>query len=227
VNLVVSRGPVVDRVGDYVGKDLNELRTQLQGLYTSGRPLISIADPPTYVYDKAEPGLILEQKPLPDTEISGPTELVLVVSRGPEAAKVAVPHIKGGEIGPALALLEKANLTVIATMKKAGRGEAAGTVLSVSPAPGTEVPSGSAVNLVVTEPGQDLIGGIFIQDLPAYPYPLRLVLEVIKPSGEKTALFRVNHPGGRIAIPYAVPADSNLILSVLDREVARIEVKKP
>jgi len=46
VNLVVSRGVVVDKVGNYVGMNLDEVRMNLQTLFAGQtRPLIVLADP--------------------------------------------------------------------------------------------------------------------------------------------------------------------------------------
>ncbi len=228
INLVVSRGPIIDRVGNYVGQDLGELRAQLQNLYASGRPLITIRDPPIYVFDKAAPGVILDQKPLPDSEITGPIELELVVSRGPEAAKTQVPALVGLDFASAYAILEKAGLPIVATVRNAQKGERAGTIVSQSPAAGIEVPAASTLNLVATAPStdQNLVAGVFRQDLPAYPYPLKFSLEAVKPTGERGVIFRDVTPGGKIAVPYAVQDGTVLIMSVLNHEVGRLEVRK-
>jgi beta-lactam-binding protein with PASTA domain len=229
INLVVSRGPVVDRIENYVGQDLNEVKIHLQTLFSSTRPLLSIKDPPVYIYDQAAPGIILEQKPLPDTELAGPVALELVVSRGPEKAKTTVPDLRGLDYAAAMLLVEKANLPIVTTMRKAEAKEKPGTIASESPAGGSQVSAWSLLNLVVTAPApeQGMVSGVFAKDLPAYPYPLRVSLDVLKPSGERSTIFRVNHPGGKFSVPYFVPDGSVLILTALDREVARTEVRAP
>ena len=228
INLVVSRGPIIDRVGNYVGQDLGDLRAQLQTLYASGRPLVTVRDPPIYVFDKAAPGTVLEQKPLPDSEITGPIELELVVSRGPEKAKTQVPKLQGLHFASTYALIEQSDLHIVATTRNAQRGEKPGTIVSQSPAAGMEVPAASTLNIVATPPSadQNLVAGVFRQDLPAYPYPLKLSIEAVKPTGERGVIFRVATPGGNIAVPYAVQDGTVLIMSVLGHEVTRIEVRK-
>ncbi|MFZ4617899.1 MAG: PASTA domain-containing protein, partial [Rectinemataceae bacterium] len=228
INLVVSRGPVVDRIGNYVGEELMEVRAHLQTLFSSSRPLITIADPPIYVFNEAKPGAILEQKPLPDTEISGPITIQFVVSRGPEKAKVSVPDLRGLDWKSGLSALEQASLSLTVTLRKAQDGEKPGTFVSETPEPGSAVATSSSVALVATLPApeSDMIAGVFAQDLPINPYPLRLLLEVLKPTGERLSLFRTNFAGGKIAVPYFVSDGSILILSVLDRELARTEVRK-
>jgi len=228
IYLVVSRGPVIDRVGNYVGQDLGDLRAHLQTLYASGRPLVEIKEPPIYVFDKAAPGIILDQTPQPDSEITGPIDLELVVSRGPAEAKTLVPDFRGLDYASAYDQIEKADLPVVATVRNAQRGEKPGTIVGQSPAAGMEVPAASTINLVATAPAadQDLVAGVFRQDLPTYPYPLKLTIEAIKPTGERGVIFSVATPGGRLAVPYAVQDGTVLVMSVLDREVSRIEVRK-
>ena len=83
VLLVVSRGPIIDRVGDYVGRDLDEVRLELQTVFASYRELIKIKEPVARVSDAAAAGTILAQNPAPETPIDGVVVLELVVSKGP------------------------------------------------------------------------------------------------------------------------------------------------
>ncbi len=227
IQLAVSRGPVVDRVENYVGQDLNEVKIHLQTLFASSRPLVTIKEPPSYVFDKAPAGTVLAQKPLPDTELSGPVALELVVSRGPEKAQLRVPDLKDLSIADALLQLEKANVAAVFTMRKPDARERAGVVASQTPVPGSLVPANARLSVTMTLPALEkgMVAGVFARELPEYPYPLRLSLEAQKPSGERVPLLRMNHPGGRFSAPYLLPEGSVLILSVLDREVARAEVK--
>jgi len=229
IALVVSRGPVVDRVENYVGQDLAEVKAHLQTLFSSARPLVSVQDPPTYVFDQASPGIILEQKPLPDTEIAGPLALELVVSRGPEKAKTTVPSLLGLDLKSALLAVEKADLPIVATMRKAGTKERPGTVVSMSPAAGSQVAAWSLLTLVVTQPAEEqgMVSGVLSRELPQYPYPLRVEIDAMKPSGERATLFKVNSAGGKLAVPYSVAEGTVLVLQVLDREIYRLEARTP
>jgi beta-lactam-binding protein with PASTA domain len=229
IQLTVSRGPVVDKMENYVGQDLNEVKIHLQTLFASARPLVSIKEPPVYVFDKSPAGTVLEQKPAPDTQIDGPVALELVVSRGPEKAQVVVPGLIGLSMADALAQIERTNVAVNFTMRKGDGREKLGVVMSETPAPGALMPPTGRIQATVTMPAAEkgMVAGIFERELPEYPYPLRLSLEVLKPTGERSSLLKVNHPGGKFTAPYFLPENSILILSVLDREVARVEVKGP
>ena len=81
ISLVVSRGAVQDKVGDYVGQNLDEVKIHLQAVFGSTRQLITVKEPPLYVFDKSPAGTILEQSPAANVELSGPTQLTFVVDR--------------------------------------------------------------------------------------------------------------------------------------------------
>ena len=51
VVLVVSKGPVIDRVGNYVGQKLEDVKIQLQTLFASSRALLKIKEPVTWKPD--------------------------------------------------------------------------------------------------------------------------------------------------------------------------------
>jgi hypothetical protein len=70
-----------------------------------------------------------------------------------------------------------------------------------------------------------MVSGVFERDLPEYPYPQRVSLEALSATGDRRTIITVNHPGGKFSAPYIVPEGSILVLNVLDREVARAEVK--
>ncbi|MCL1958162.1 MAG: penicillin-binding protein, partial [Spirochaetes bacterium] len=53
------------------------------------------------------------------------------------------------------------------------------------------------------------------------PYPLPVRLEAQLPSGERVRLFTVNYMGGEFTVPYKLPVESTLILSMLNRELNR------
>jgi eukaryotic-like serine/threonine-protein kinase len=227
VAITVSRGSVVDKVENFVGQDVNEAKIHLQTLYAGARPLLSVKEPPVYVFDKAPAGTILEQKPLPETEIAGPTRLELIVSRGPEKAQLRVPDLTGLTIDEALLQVEKTDLVGNFSMRAAGKSERSGAVVAQTPTAGSMIPANARVSVTLSAPRaeKDQVAGIYKRDLPDYPYPLKVVLESRSPSGDSSRIVTVNHPGGAFTAPYVLPAGYVLVLSVLDREVPpRVEV---
>lgn len=227
IALTVSRGAVVSKVENFVGQDINEAKIHLQSLFAGSKPLLTVKDPPVYVFDKSIAGTILEQKPLPDTEIAGPTQLELVVSRGPEKAQVRVPDLMGLSLDDLLIQVAKTDLVVNFSMRQATRSERQGAVVSETPAPGSMIAANARVSVTITTPpaAKGQVAGVFSRELPDYPYPLKVSLEAIGPSGVRSPVLTVNHPGGAFTAPYVLPDGDVLELSVLDRPVPpRVEV---
>ena len=228
IQLSVSKGAVADKVENFVGQDVNEVKIHLQNLLASTKPLLSIREPPVYIFDKSPAGTVLQQKPLPGTEIGGPTKLELVVSRGPEKPQLLVPDLKGLGFAEVLAQVQKADLVVTFTMRKAAGKEKEGLVVAQTPAAGSLVPASTRLSVTVTTPAAEkgLVAGVYSRELQEYPYPLKVCLEAMGPAGDRTPLVTVNHPGGLFTAPYQLPTGFSLILSVLDREAPpRTEVK--
>jgi eukaryotic-like serine/threonine-protein kinase len=228
IQVTVSRGAVADKVESYVGQDVNEVKIHLQTVFAGSRPLLTIKEPIAYVFDRSPAGTILEQKPAAGTELGGPTALELWVSRGPEKAQIRMPDLSGLSIGDALLQVEKADLVVSFAMRKAVKGEKQGAVASQTPAAGSMIAASSRASVTLTEPApsKGMVAGVYATGLPEYPYPLRVSLEALEPSGERTPILTVEHPGGAFSAPYFLPAGSFLALTVLDREVPpRVEVR--
>jgi beta-lactam-binding protein with PASTA domain len=191
--------------------------------------LLAVKEPPIYVFDPRPAGTVLEQKPVPDTPLSQPTMLELVVSRGPEAAKLVVPALMGMRADEALLALGAAKASFTFTSRKSEGKEAPFTIVSQLPAAGASVPPATRVAIVVTEAEKsaDLVFGLMKQSLPEYPYPLALNVTAILSTGDKKVLFNGPHSGGEFSIPYLLPPQSQLVLSILGQEKFRMEVKAP
>jgi beta-lactam-binding protein with PASTA domain len=231
IRLVVSQGVVVDRVGDYVGRNINEVRMDLQTLFASmPQPLLSLKEPFLYDNSSSPAGTILQQKPEPGTEIAGPTELQLVISRGPERDVVQVPDLRGLSPAAALERINEANLDFVFSIRPVQEGETAETVVAQEPAGQAALTAGGRISLVVAAPSRledGEIYALFRYTLAANAVPLPLSLEAQLPSGERRGIGAVNYGGGEFTMPYRLPVGSMLILSLADRELYRQEVQEP
>ncbi len=229
IKLVVSRGMVVDKVENYVGQNLDDVKMHLQTLFsTSSRPLLALKEPPMYQFSTEAAGTILEQKPEPGTDVAGPTRLEFVVSRGSENAMVKVPDLVGLPIADAMERIRQSGIFFTFSARPAQSGEAGETVVSQLPAGQAVVAANTRVALVVAAPAKVAEGevfGLFERTLPEYPYPLSLKLEALLPTGERRRLIATDHPGGPFSAPYHLPEGSVLILSILNREVLREDAR--
>jgi len=226
IRLVVSQGVILNKVENFIGRSIDEVRMDLQTIYTSsgGIPLHTIKDPLIYESSSEKPGTILAQKPEPGTDISGPMTLEFVVSRGRENTTVTVPQLAGQDISRALEVISGSGINFNFTSRERIGNEKGETVVSQTPPAGTTVSVNTLVQLIVTYPEKfenNEIFGIFRYTIPANPYPLEVRLEAMLTSGERIRLFTVNYTGGEFTVPYKLPVGTVLVLSMLNRELYR------
>jgi beta-lactam-binding protein with PASTA domain len=234
VRLVVSQGVVVSSVGNYIGRNIDEVRMDLQTLFASGGssvlPLLSLKEPFMYEYSSEAPGIILQQRPLPGTDISGPMTLEFVVSRGPENAVLTVPQLTGLSISGALEQIGRSGVDFTFSVRPPQAGEKGETVVYQDPAGNTSAPANTTVRFTVTPPA-DLKSGevfrLFRHTLPKNPYPLSVRLDAILESGERRRIITVEYSGGEFTVPYRLPVGTVLVLSMLNREMYRETVAPP
>ncbi len=224
VNLVISRGVVIDAVGDYVGKNLSEVQMSLQTLFAGQtKPLITLATP-TYIPDASDAGTILEQDPPEGSKISEPVVVNLVVSRGPNYENTRRPYVIGQSINDLLQTIARTKIVFDITSHTATEGEKPGTVVSQQTIEDEYVPNYTRVTVEMALPedsNDDNAYGIFQEKLPDYPYPVPMKLEAYPAEGTAYTIVSFNHPGGNLTIPYEVPRGTTLVLSVADKVEAR------
>ncbi len=224
ISVVVSRGAVVDRVGNYVGRQLDEVRLDLQGIFAStDEQTLRIGEIIT-VFADADPGTILEQDPPANTELTSLTALDLVVSRGPDVQQIELPAFGGIDFREARDLMAEANIPFVFAAVRGGPDDRPGAVVRQTPPAGSLVEPGTPVSLTVVRP-DDLppgqVFGIFQRTLPGYAVPVTISVQRIGPDGERELLFTTQHPGGPIAVPYVAEIGSTIALLTFDTEIAR------
>ena len=230
VELRVSKGPIIDEIENYVNMKLTELKLQIQSMSTIYGALLTIKEPVIEVYDDSPPGTILEQKPMAGTKITDLTELELVVSRGPQGRLVTVQDYSGLGYYEALSEYAKMNAPFMFMSRPAEGDEEPGVVVGQLPPPDTDVDEGTMIQLIISEPEEieeGWIFGILQRQLPDYPVPIDLFIDIERPDGEILVIASMKHPGGLIAIPYLEPEKSQIIVSTSLRELFRYTVRAP
>jgi hypothetical protein len=191
---------------------------------SGGIPLLTIAEPLIYEFSSERPGVIIAQKPEPEADISGPTTMEFVVSRGRENAVVTIPKLTELEISDALELISGSGINFSFTVREKRADEKGETVVSQTPAANTTGPINTLVQLTVTYPDElenNEVFDIFHYNIPINPYPIEVRLEALLPAGERIRLFTVNYMGGDFTVPYKLPVGTMLVLSMLNRELYR------
>ena len=100
-------------------------------------------------FSDEDSGTVISQDPRSGTRISKGQTVDITVSKGQKIKKVSVPDVKGVPVDRARTIIEGSSLSVGGTSEQEST-QAAGTVVSPSPAAGTEVDAGSSVRLVVS-----------------------------------------------------------------------------
>jgi beta-lactam-binding protein with PASTA domain len=226
IRLVVSRGVIVNKIENFLSRNIDEVRMDLMTLQAvaGGLPLLSIKEPIMYDFSSENPGVILAQKPEPGTDISGPVALEFVVSRGRENLTVTVPQLTGLPLSRALEIISSSGVNFKFVIKETGPNEKGETVVAQIPEASSTVSVNTPVQLTVTRPekmADNELFDLFKFNIPQNPYPLSVRLDTQTPSGEKERLFTVNYMGGEFTIPYKLSVGSVLILSMSNRELYR------
>ncbi len=223
INLTVSRGVILDHIENYIGQNFDDVKINLQTMFTgSSRPLIVLAEP-SYKSDQSDAGTILAQDPPEGTIISNPVTVKLIVSKGAEYENARVPKIVGLDFQKLISTITTSRIVYDFTTHIAEDNEKEGTVTSQSHENGQYVPNYSRISAEIALPKKqkdDEFMGLFVTQLPNYPYAVEMTLESSK-DGVKQTLITLKHKGGNVTIPYIAEKDSELILSIAGRIVAR------
>lgn len=220
IELVVSRGVIIDQIEDYVGQKLDDVQLRIQTLFSgASRTLITVGEP-QYRADASEAGTVLEQEPPAGTAISEPVTLRLVVSRGPSYEQTRVPDIIGMSVNDVLTQMSRSRVIFDFTARTAAEGETAGTVVSQQQHDSEFIRNYSRLAAEFAFPAEqtdEARYGIFTASLQNFPYPLELRLDAHTPEGETYTLVTFNHPGGQVTIPYTAESGTELSLYVAGR----------
>ena len=103
-------------------------------------------------FSKDEPGTVTAQDPVAGTKLNRGQTVDLTVSKGEQTKTASVPNVKGASLETARSTLASHKLKV-GSITYAASNQAAGTVVSQSPAETSEIEEGSTVDLVLAESG--------------------------------------------------------------------------
>jgi beta-lactam-binding protein with PASTA domain len=147
VSIVVSGGPASKSLMNVAGLSAAAAATKLRkaGLKTTTK-----SEPSKTV----EAGQVIGTEPPAETEVQEGHLITLLVSSGP--APVRVPDVTGQSLEAAEATLSNSELALGAVTHKVSTTQAAGTVLSQSPAAGGSLHAGDKVNLTVARAPKEI-----------------------------------------------------------------------
>lgn len=230
VLLKVSKGIAVEKLDNYVGMDINEVENHLKSLKTSYGQLLVLKKPFIYVFSDKPAGTILEQKPLPGTDVSVNTNLEFVVSKGTEGQLTTVRDFMDIEWDRALDLAVMDSYPFSFSIVPKKRGMKPGVVVSQSPSGESDVPSDTVRQIFITIPEDipdDQVFGILEKEIPVYPVPVPVEVTAVLPAGDKKVLADFKYSGGLLSIPYLEPDGTTLVISINGEDKIREVVRIP
>ena len=234
INLTVSRGVIVDHVGDYVGQNFDDVKINLQTMFTgSTKPLIVLAEP-VFKPDTSAAGTVIAQTPAADTPISNPVTVKLVVSSGDNFSSTRVPNIVGMNFSSLMKVLSTSKVVFEFTETDADKAiynskdDSVGIVVSQESSEKEYVPNYTHVKAEIALPRKNVNGkvyGLFTANLPNYPYAVDMTLEDVGSDGITETVVSMKHNGGKVTIPYFAERGNELVLSVAGKKTVRKTVE--
>jgi beta-lactam-binding protein with PASTA domain len=230
VKIMVSKGAPVDRVGNYVGKNLAEVRALLKTHFASfDKSLIQIVEGLiSYKTSDLPAGTIIAQKPEPDTPLTDEViNLELVVSQGSSKKMIQISKYVGKNFLQVVNEVNQAGIPYLFIVKQAGENEQKGIVVAQSPDPGETIAEGRIISLTMTKPDNIPAGnvfGVFKGKVPNYDVLAKV--EVVAVSGQaRTTLMSMLHPGGILSIPYILDKEAEIQLLVNGEQIFKQKVE--
>ena len=228
VKLMISKGAVVDKVGSYTGQSLSDVKTHLQTLFASYTPLMVIKEPVVFVFDDAPAGTILEQSPPAETPLTGMTELVFIVSRGPVGETYNIDDFNELKWMDAMNRLVRSNQPFVFSFTEEDEADRDPMVLAQVPEAGSQVQAGTVVELTLSNAeklARDERFGIMEVALPEYPVSVKLTVEKTIAGGRPDTVMEMMHPGGLFSFPYRENEGTELVVKVYDEVVKTLRIE--
>ncbi len=144
VGIKVSLGLAEYDMPDVTGKDEKDAVEAISD---------AVGKEPEIVYEfdnEVEIGKVISQSPSKGTTVTGDSDIKIVVSKGEEFKKVAVPNLTGKTESEAKKLLESQGLILGTVTKTESEKVAEGKVITQTIAAGDEVAKNSVVNIVIS-----------------------------------------------------------------------------
>ena len=148
LNLVVSSGKVEQVAGvtvpDVVGKTEVEAKVALENDgFVMAKELVAS--------DTVEKGKVVSQQPLGATSAPKGSQIIVMISDGPDTSESVVPDIVGKDKETAMSMLTESGLLYNTISEEANDAVEAGLVISQTVAAGTSVTTGTIVDFTVSK----------------------------------------------------------------------------
>lgn len=199
VNLTVSQGMQLVQVPDLRRVLIQEAEVQIAAAELN-------LGTEVYRYDPQVPAnYVISQSPAAGQRVGTGTDVNLVVSKGNKPGLITLPTFSGMSLAAAESTLEDLGLSQ-GQVSYQSDPSPQGTVLGQNPAPNSQVPAGSSVDLVVSRgggiPGPANLQTITVQVPSSFPANTQVLVQVDDQRGMTTVYTGTGQPGQSIRITF-------------------------
>lgn len=198
--LTLSKGPELTTVPDLSGKEMREVTVSLNDSDLA-------LGQATYDYSPTVPkNAVISQTPAPSMQIKLGEKVNIVISKGPAPAIASVPNLISLDQGDAQNSITGAGFVVGTVNQEETTRYPQGKVAKQDPTPGTQLPQGSPVNIVVSSgiynPKNLPVYPIkqYIFDVPTGPYEQRVQIFIEDDNGREEIYNQIHHPNERVVL---------------------------
>jgi len=218
IELSVSNGAILNSLGNYIGRTLNEVKLELEEIYAAGFTASIIINDINYIYSSKPEGIIIEQSPKPDSKIIEGEIVYLdfIISKGQQPVQYHIGNYLGRNYLDVINQLNTLGYPFSFKTRPAQDNEKYAVIVGQEPEPDSYVPEKTVVKLMMTEPvniEQGKIFSIYLAEIPVYPVLMNLEL-MENLNGTLRPIVTLKHPGGVIGIPYIINENAQVALYV-------------
>jgi serine/threonine-protein kinase len=193
ITLLVSKGQESVVIPDFRGMNRRDAELQIKnaGLVLGNEEERYSADVPL--------DTVISQNPRSPAQVAKNTPVDLVISKGPEPNKVALPDFKGASFATISAQLNSMKLKLGKVSEENSDQFPAGTVIGQNPPPATQVAEGTAVDLTVVKGADNAKRKALVQiTVPDGPPRQAVKIVVTDNNGSRVVYENMHKPGDKI-----------------------------
>lgn len=193
INLIVSKGGEITVVPDVRGLNRRDAELQIKNAgLTLGR--IDEQFAPNTVADT-----VINQNPRPPAQVVKATTIDIVISKGPEPKKLALPDFRGSPLSTVGSQLESLKLKQGKVTEAVSDKYPAGTIIDQNPQPSTEVSEGATVDFTVAKGTSGALKRAVVQvTVPEGPQRQPVQIVVTDTNGRRVVYDNNHKPGDKV-----------------------------
>lgn len=218
IKLIVSKGPIISIVEDYMGMTITFVQNRLQEIFSFQGKTIRIGNV-TYVASEYPEGTIVGQYPPPNTPITNVETIDLIISKGKEIHAFQLKDYTGQKVEDVMQLLALRGVLVHIITEEVLDPSMNGIIISQEPAAETVVKRNETVTFLVgylpsEEEKEKLFARVLNFDVPD-DIEKAVFRIVVKDRISEREIYNAEHVGGdTISVPFKSYSNTTVYIYV-------------